>query len=248
MATAISKGKSEFLRVEKDDIEKVLEKSFHRESDRRIDFLKSLPIFEQWLKSDIKLLSTSANVVEYPSNKVIVKDLRQPQEFAFFIMAGQCHVVRQLPAIVEKLPFGREKVTLATKDEISEVKKTTKIDRRFESFRNLHLVIQVLKKGDYFCVEEDIGKSSIISASKIELLKMPRENLQLQQRGGFYEYIRAYAMRKYPDRVETFQKYLHGRQWLHYKKDLVNDIAKRRKGRLSACLHDVPKSLQKVSL
>ena len=99
--------------------------------------------------------------------QVIIKDMRQSQDFSFFIMSGNCHVVRQIPVVVERLPFGKEKISLASVDEDDEVKKNMKIDGRYERFKNLYLVIQSLKEGQYFGVDEDIGKSSVITVTKV---------------------------------------------------------------------------------
>ncbi len=76
-------------------------------------------------------------------------------------------MVREMSVIIEKLPFGRDKYTLAPIDEDGEVKKNLRIDPKSEKCKNLHLVIQHLKEGDFFCVDEDIGKSSVISLSKV---------------------------------------------------------------------------------
>ncbi|XP_065052865.1 cyclic nucleotide-binding domain-containing protein 2-like isoform X2 [Rhopilema esculentum] len=242
-ASIICKTACEFLRVENTDIEEVLRRSYHLETERKMNFLQSLDLFEKWVQSDIKLLNASSKIVEYPANSVIIKDMRQSQDFSFFIMSGNCHVVRQIPVVVERLPFGKEKISLASVDEEDEVKKNMKIDGRYERFKNLYLVIQSLKEGQYFGVDEDIGKSSVITVTKTEFLRIPKSSLQAQQRGSFFTYINSMAMKRYPSRMQTFQKYTIGLKWDSYKKGLVQDITRKRRGRMTAGPNDVPKCL-----
>ena len=82
-------------------------------------------------------------------------------------MSGQCRVVRQIPVKIKSFPFAKERITLAAVDEEDEVKKDIKIDSKVERIKNIYLVIQVLKEGSFFGVDEEIGKSSVITISKV---------------------------------------------------------------------------------
>jgi len=213
------------------------------EASRRIDFLASVDIFKNWFKNDIKLLNASSTAVEYPSNSVVITDTREKQESVYFIMSGQCKVVRQIPIKIRRLPFAKERITLAAVDDKDELRKDVKTDSKDERIKDIYLVIQVLKEGSYFGVDEKIGKSSVITITKAELLKIPRTNLTKYERGSFFAYVNSMAMRQYPDRTETFKRYMMERRWSMYKKEVVNGIVSNRSGRLSASMHDVPKCL-----
>lgn len=101
--------------------------------------------------------------------------MREAQEYSYFIMSGQCKVVRQIPVIIKSLPFGKQQITLAAVDDEDIARKTLRIDRKYEKIKNIYLVIQVLKEGSYFGVDEDIGKSSIVTMSKVILLLLELE-------------------------------------------------------------------------
>ena len=237
--TVFCKRDSEFLRIDKADYDKVLTMSYIRELNRRIQFLLSLELFSKWAQHDLKLLNSSCRVIEIAA-RVVIKDLRQPSDSVYFIMSGKCQVVRQIPVIVEKLPFGKERLSLAQVDENDEVKSNIKLDRRFERIQVLYLVIQTLKEGDYFGADEKIGKSSIMSVDKVELLSTPKSSLICHKRGKFLESISRYVMAKYPTRTQAFQSYLTTRNWKLYKQSLVKQIVRERGPRISAKLTDVP--------
>ena len=93
--------------------------------------------------------------------------MRESHDNVYFVMSGEVKVVRQIPVILERLPFGRDKMALAPVDQNDDVKSNIKIDRRYEKQKTLHLVIQNLHEGQYFGVDEDIGNSSVISATKV---------------------------------------------------------------------------------
>eukprot|EP00112_Aurelia_sp_Birch-Aquarium-sp1_P006908 Seg1754.9 transcript_id=Seg1754.9/GoldUCD/mRNA.D3Y31 product="Cyclic nucleotide-binding domain-containing protein 2" protein_id=Seg1754.9/GoldUCD/D3Y31 len=237
------RGICDFLRIDNDDIEEVLKMSYKLETERRMKFLMSLDLFYKWDENDIKLLNASSRTVELPADSVILKDMRESHENVYFVMSGQVKVVRQIPVILERLPFGRDKMALAPVDHNDDIKSNIKIDRRYEKQKILHLVIQTLHEGQYFGVDEDIGKSSVISATKTELLTIPKSSLLLQQRGRLFEHMKTIAMMRYPNRAQTFQRYMIGLNWEKYKKGLVSEVTKKRSARLTACSRDVPRCL-----
>lgn len=100
--------------------------------------------------------------------------MRDAQSHAYFIMSGQCKVVRQFPVMVKSLPFGKERITLLESDEFDVASGTAKKHRKQEEIKTVYLVIQMLKKGSYFGVDEDIGKSSVITATKVSFSKVYR--------------------------------------------------------------------------
>ena len=95
--------------------------------------------------------------------------MRETQDYAYFIMSGQCKVVRQLPVVIRNLPFGRERITLASVDDEDEVRRKVQLDAKDEKIKNVFLVVQVLKEGSYFGVDENIGKSSVITVTKVSV-------------------------------------------------------------------------------
>lgn len=76
-----------------------------------------------------------------------------------------------------------------------------------------------------------------------EFLRIPRVSLQAQQRGSFFKHVNSMAMKRYPNRAETFKRYMIGQQWETYKKGLVSEIAGRKSARHTARVRDVPKCL-----
>ena len=97
----------------------------------------------------------------------MIRDTREQQQCVHFIISGQCKVVRQIPIKITSLPFARERITLAAVDDDDEIKKDIKIDSKNERIKNTFLVIKILKEGSYFGIDEDIGKSSIITNTKV---------------------------------------------------------------------------------
>lgn len=105
--------------------------------------------------------------------------MREAQGSVYFIMSGQCRVVRQIPVKIKSFPFAKERITLVGVDEEDEVKKDTKIDSKDERIKNVHLVIQVLKEGSFFGVDEEIGKSSVITISKVNLIFSQHDRMRI---------------------------------------------------------------------
>ena len=97
----------------------------------------------------------------------MIKDTREKQESVYFIMSGQCKVVRQIPIKIRRLPFARERITLAAVDDRDELRRDIKTGAKDERIKDIYLVIQVLKEGSYFGVDEKIGKSSVITVTKV---------------------------------------------------------------------------------
>ena len=73
--------------------------SYRVEKERRIAFLKSLELFDTWVKSDIKLLNASSKTVEY-GDKVI---LRENSKMAVVKSKGKAEFLRVDKEDIEKV-------------------------------------------------------------------------------------------------------------------------------------------------
>lgn len=84
----------------------------------------------------------------------------------FFIKSGLVRVVKEMTFVSKTLHTQTTKLSLAPVGKNQEVDSAFKL-RSNETFRKFFLVVQVLEKGDYFGVGEDMTKTSLITVGKV---------------------------------------------------------------------------------
>jgi len=97
---------------------------------------------------------------------VILRDLGNPGEFAYFIRSGQCLVTQEMTLVRRTPAMGKRRLILPpvdTDNRINPVFKVKTCDRVKKHF----LVICRLGEGDYFGVGENFSKTSIVSVNKV---------------------------------------------------------------------------------
>lgn len=102
--------------------------------------------------------------------QVILSGKDPPPDFTFFIISGKCLVVRDVTLIKNVLPSGKARFTLPPiKVGVlnTERAKANEIKHRRRKIERKLLVIKTLEKGNYFGVEEDLGKTYIVSAGRV---------------------------------------------------------------------------------
>ncbi|XP_020613508.1 cyclic nucleotide-binding domain-containing protein 2-like [Orbicella faveolata] len=165
-ATIICKGTAEFLTVDKPDFNMVLKKGHQQEWETRISLLRSLPYFSDYTTKELEQLNTTAKLVEYPQNTVILRDVGNPGEFAYFIRSGQCQVIQEMTLVRRTPTVGKRRLILPPVDTDNRINPVFKV-KTYDRVKKHFLVICRLGEGDYFGVGENFSKMSIVSVNKV---------------------------------------------------------------------------------
>lgn len=73
--------------MDKPDFDMVLRKNHEREWNTRMAHFENHPIFAGWSSANLNFAVEGSQIVEYPPNSVILKDLSAPSEKAYFIIS-----------------------------------------------------------------------------------------------------------------------------------------------------------------
>ena len=110
-ATILCKEDSEFLRIDKPDFDMVLKKNHERELNARMQHFQENPVFANWTKTNLTVAVEGSQLVEYPPNTVILKDLTATSDKIYIITHGTCKVVQKI-YLWEQLDSNNEKLVL----------------------------------------------------------------------------------------------------------------------------------------
>ncbi|KAK3731514.1 hypothetical protein QZH41_008547 [Actinostola sp. cb2023] len=240
-ATIICKETSEFLIVDKEDFNEVLRMSHQIEYEKKMYILTTTPAFDTWTINEIKQTVLHAKLQNFNPNTIIVGCKEAAQDFAYFIISGKCHVVRDMRVVRNILPSGKARFTLPridlSKPGILHAErynnKTRKIERKL-------LVIKTLVKGDYFGVGEDLGKTYIIASGRVYCILINHIVLLKRERGKYLEEMKRSLIESFPTTQQAFQGFVQDYNWKQYKKRCLQDIFCKHKKTTSTTYDDVP--------
>ncbi|XP_022084507.1 uncharacterized protein LOC110975934 [Acanthaster planci] len=243
-ATIICKGDAEFLVLDKPDFDQVLRRSYQQEWETRMSALRSLAAFGQWSEEELSATNDRAKLVEFPPNTPIISNLAQAPDDIYFIKSGTCKVVREVTLLQSCLPFGHTKLSLPPLDADHKVLDSFKPEKYQRLSRKL-LHIANIGKGKFFGVGEDLRRTHIISAGKVECILVSRVSFMRHDRGKSLECMQQTVEQLYPSYEETFTSYLQDKRWRAYKHGLVQELAFRRNIPNNTTLDDVPLILRR---
>jgi len=216
-ASVICVETAEFLRIDKDDFHQVLMRSYRREWERKIECMKENKLFVGWSIKEIRVAASTSSVIDFTSNKVVVRNLQSHMGCIYIIITGCCQTVTKLKVLKESLPYGKESIRMLHDKDKANIKLT-----RYQRIDDLFLAIRTLGPKDCFGFGELLYNTSIITKEKVEVVAVP--TVHLLRHGIGIEQFRQNEMTKYPSILESFQRYLNSRNWKLYKKSINENI------------------------
>lgn len=217
-ATIVCKEPAEFLRVDKPDFDMVLRKNHEREWEMRLNHLKSHRFFREWTPDRLNLIVEGSQIVEYPSNTVIIKDLSQTGDVIYFLTKGNCKVVQKIELVESAGNPELARMTLPPIGRTAGNKPKRKAPQRVKRW----WVLRTLVPGDYFGVGEGKGKAmSVISDHKVECLLVNKMPFLKHERGKCLAMMQEEAAKLYPSRDRVLQSYMESKRWNDYKQKVV---------------------------
>lgn len=241
-ATIVCKENAEFLKVDKPDFDMVLRKNHEREWNTRMAHFENHPIFAGWSSANLNFAVEGSQIVEYPPNSVILKDLSAPSEKAYFIIRGTCKVVQRVNLLedVDSSKQSHKRFILPPVD----VKQGCQVSK--DNLRNVQKwwTLRHLQPGDYFGVGEGQECMSVLTNDKVECLLVNKMVFMKRQRGKTLCKMQAEAAEMYPSKASAFESYIEARKWKEYKQTVVTEVVKKQRRRHIATLADVPQVSQ----
>ena len=238
-ATIVCKEDSEFLKIDKPDFDMVLRRNHEREWNARMAHFKNHPLFTGWSQANLNFAVEGSQIIEYPPNTVILKDLSIPLEKIYFIIQGTCKVVQKVELLActdnEEARLVLPPINPKPNDQLAD----NSAQRRTKWW-----VLRTLYPGDYFGVGEGQERTSVISNHKTECLLVNKMVFMKHERGKCLTNMQVHAAKMYPSRDKAFQSFIEARKWKQYKQKLVLETVKKHKRIHTTTLEDVPQVLQ----
>ena len=217
-ATIVCKENSEFLTLDKPDFENVLRVSHEIEWNTRITILQNHPLLADWSETALQTIAESSNLVEYPPNTIIIKDLSQTAitDFVYLIVKGTCKVVQKLK-MMEYMDYERKERHLY----LPPLEGSSLLQDKCTIHK--WLCLRTLGHGEFFGLGEGGPSISILSNQKVECLAIRKMMLLKQDRKKCFLSLKHDLCSLYPSQDVVFGKYIEQCQWKDYKKTVIQD-------------------------
>ncbi|RMX37481.1 hypothetical protein pdam_00023474 [Pocillopora damicornis] len=110
-ASVVVREDTELLMVEKNVFSKTCPRIYDKELFDKIKFCKGLSFFRHWAEEALRNVCFEAQIQEWKSNKIIVKDSSKELEWIYLCMQGKCSVIKALDLRVPPKPTRLKRVT-----------------------------------------------------------------------------------------------------------------------------------------
>ena len=244
-ATIVCKETSEFLRIDRPDFDMVLRRNHEREWNSRMAHFKSHPLFTGWSETHLNFAVEGSQIIEYPPNTVVLKDLSTPPEKICFIIQGACKVVQKIELLENKQRLILPPLSATTPGVHAQQGAVEESAGHVVKRVKKWWVLRTLQPGDYFGVGEGQPGTSVISDHKVECLLVNKMVFMKQERGRCLSRMKLQASGLYPSRNTAFKSFLEARRWKEYKKNLVLETVKKLRRPHTTTLDDVPQVLMR---
>ncbi|XP_064637922.1 uncharacterized protein LOC135494101 [Lineus longissimus] len=252
-ATIICKGHSEFLRVDKEDFDMVLRRSYEYEYNQRVAGLKNIQLFRDLKDDEIEAMANNCKSVEYVTDQVIIGNTKAISENVYFIKSGSAIVIRQMIIIREQFDNGHVKYhfpsslrpgfNVATQN--ARARRPTRMSLCSHMIEERHLMsLCKLRSGSYFGVGEDLMDTFVVSAEKTEVIMVPRVLFVKYGQPKMLERMRIDWETVLPDMRTTFNRYIEDKKWRAYRQEVVDEVISRRRSVRCTRIEDVPLSFR----
>ena len=217
-ATIVCKENSEFLTIDKTDFEKVLRVSHEIDWNTRITILQNHPLLADWSETALQTIAESSTLVEYPPNRVIIKDLSQTAltDSIYLIVKGTCKVVQKLK-MEEYIDYEHKERHLV----LPPLEGPSLLQEKCTICK--WLCLRTLGHGEFFGLGEGEPSISILSNQKVECLAISKMMLLKQDRKKRFLSLKHDLSSLYPSQDVVFDKYIERCQWEDYKKTIIQD-------------------------
>ncbi|ESO89432.1 hypothetical protein LOTGIDRAFT_165029 [Lottia gigantea] len=244
-ATVYCKTNCELLSMTKDSFNKVLRDAWDYLRAERLEILKQSVYFQTWEPQQLEGLADVTELCDYPDNCTITGDHPGLSEYVYFITKGNCVVVRRIQMIRQKSPHLES--TLHLPEDAcgpSFFRKNYGRYWRKQTHEYRFATMFILQTGDYFGVGENLTNTFVISKGKAQCLRVNSVQFEIQTHTE--DLVKMAEVRE-PMLVSN--QYLYStlmatKAWNKYKKELVEEIASKRKVPTTTKMEDVPLSIR----
>jgi len=223
-ATVTCIGTSEFLTINKNELEIAQKRSYEKEIKERQSIISSSKYFKGWTDNEIDLAVLNSKVLTYEKDQIILGNLTwDPPEFFYLLINGHCKIIK-------KLMVGETRSHIRpTQKQLKFVNSETEIGPE-QTLASRLLDIGSLNEGELFCCGEDLKSTYVLACSKVRCLVISGYILDTFDRMARTSgNIEAYTTNRLKDEAanhvmsdeEAFDSWMINVRWNTYKKKLV---------------------------
>ena len=221
-ATIVCVHDTEVIRINQDDLEKLLQANRRVEWIVKTDCFQKHFLFRGWSVDNISDAIRHSHIRKYNQNTVILDNLCNNTDYVHVIISGSCKVAYEVKMYEEVLNNGFVKLSL-----LSNQGTTTKSSKRKKIIKKFWHVGNLLPD-DYFGVGEGTENTYIIADAKTECLLVSSIAFQKHNRGKLFEEMKQKKINDYPQPKDFMDSYKRQREWAIYKQEVVEEVLRRK--------------------
>ncbi|XP_066291679.1 uncharacterized protein [Branchiostoma lanceolatum] len=224
-SSIIVKGIAELIRLDKDDFELARKMTRKHELAERLQALQQQDAFKEWSEHELRLAMMRCSVEEYPSNSVIFGGMGGLIEEIYFVVSGECRIVRRMAFLERTHPDGTKALAMAPKKNSGyELKPYEKIVSRY-------LQVRILKEEEFFGLGEQLKSIFYLSGSvsSVKILRVDRALLYRHDDGITLGRLEFMARGMIPSKAETFTTFMETRLWEKFKEKVLREVMERKR-------------------
>ncbi|KAI8500972.1 hypothetical protein Bbelb_210670 [Branchiostoma belcheri] len=224
-SSIIVKGKAELIRLDKDDFELARRMTRKHELAERLQALEKHDAFKEWGELDLRQAMMRCSVEEYPPNSVIFGGVEGIIEEVFFVVSGECRIVRRMAFLERTHPDGTKALAMAPK------KNTGYKLKPYEEIVPRFLQVGVLREGQFFGIGEQLKSIFYLSGcvSSAKILRVDRALLYRHDDGITLGRLEFMARGMIPTKAETFTTFMETRLWEKFKAKVLREVLERKR-------------------
>ncbi|XP_078611470.1 uncharacterized protein LOC144881940 isoform X1 [Branchiostoma floridae x Branchiostoma japonicum] len=224
-SSIIVKGKAELVRLDKDDFELARKMTRKHELAERLQALLKHDAFKDWSEHELHLAMTRCSVEEYPPNSVIFGGVGGLIEEVFFVVSGECRIVRRMAFLERTHPDGTKALAMAPK------KNSGYQLKPYEKIVSRYLQVRMLKEGELFGLGQQLKSIFYLSGSvtSVKILRVDRALLYRHDNGLTLGRLEFRTQGMIPSKVETFTTFMQSRLWKKFKEKVLREVLERKR-------------------
>ncbi|XP_078611471.1 uncharacterized protein LOC144881940 isoform X2 [Branchiostoma floridae x Branchiostoma japonicum] len=219
------RGKAELVRLDKDDFELARKMTRKHELAERLQALLKHDAFKDWSEHELHLAMTRCSVEEYPPNSVIFGGVGGLIEEVFFVVSGECRIVRRMAFLERTHPDGTKALAMAPK------KNSGYQLKPYEKIVSRYLQVRMLKEGELFGLGQQLKSIFYLSGSvtSVKILRVDRALLYRHDNGLTLGRLEFRTQGMIPSKVETFTTFMQSRLWKKFKEKVLREVLERKR-------------------
>ncbi|XP_052791973.1 uncharacterized protein LOC128226121 [Mya arenaria] len=242
--TAVCKGKSEFLSLSEAEFNQALRSHWERDCNLRFDFMRGCEHFKAWTDRQLQICADSSDLKDYKNNTVILGDIDGPTDSVYFVVKGQCEIVRRIKVVRHQSPYIRPNILLPSTASGREgfLNKAYARSRRFERDEVRFLTVTTLMAGNYFGVGENLRDTFVLARGKTQCALINVAQFSIMGKSEQLRRLKSKRENSIPSNKTLYEKFQGNRKWYEYRNKLLQEVVARKRRTNTASFDDVPRS------